>query len=299
MRSRPSLRKLASEECPLVAVAAHDALSARLIARAGFKAIAIGGSSMLAARYGMPDIGLAALEEMASGARDILAATDLPVIIDGDDGYGDVKSVAHTMQVYEHIGVSGVVLEDQSRETKQPGDDKPQGVVPAATMTGKLRAAAASRSNPDLLIIARTDSYHLEGLDGALRRGERYLAAGADGIFIPGIRTVEELARVGKTFAGSYQFVAMFETGKTPFLPPAELHEMGYSQVVYPAAIMLRTVHAIDSALAELKGFVDGRRPLTPFAAQAAAREALQEAMGYAEWQAFEARLARDAGGRP
>jgi 2-methylisocitrate lyase-like PEP mutase family enzyme len=299
MRARPQLSKLAAEERPLVAVAAHDALSARLIARAGFKAIAIGGSSMLAARYGMPDIGLAALEEMAAGARDILAATDLPVIIDGDDGYGDVKSVAHTVQTYERIGVSGVVLEDQSRATKQPGDDKPQGVVPVATMVGKLRAAAAARSDPDLLIIARTDAYHLEGLDGALRRGERYLAAGADGIFIPGIRTAEELARVGRSFAGSYQFVAMFETGKTPFLPPSELHAMGYRQVVYPAAVMLRTVHAIDAALAGLKDFVDGKQPLVAFAAQAAARAALQEAMGYAAWQEFEARLARDERGAP
>jgi 2-methylisocitrate lyase-like PEP mutase family enzyme len=297
MRTKPSLRALAAEERPLVAVAAHDALSARLIARAGFKAIAIGGSSMLAARYGMPDIGLAALEEMASGARDILAATDLPVIIDGDDGYGDLKSVAHTMRTYERIGVAGVVLEDQSRATKQPGDDKPQGVVPVATMVGKLRAAAAARSDGDLLIIARTDSYHLEGLDGALRRGERYLRAGADGIFIPGVRTVEELARIGRSFAGSYQFIAMFETGKTPWLAPSELHALGYSQVVYPAAIMLRTVHAIDAALAALKNFVDGRQPLAPFAAQAAARTALNEAMGYAEWQAFEERLARDERG--
>src|SRR5882724_12031095 len=137
---RQSLRQLAAGERPLVAVAAHDALSARLIARAGFKAIAIGGSSMLAARYGLPDIGLAALEEMVAGARDILAATSLPVIIDGDDGYGDVKGVAHTIRRYEQIGISGVVLEDQMRESKQPGDDRPQGVVPVATMSGKLRA---------------------------------------------------------------------------------------------------------------------------------------------------------------
>jgi 2-methylisocitrate lyase-like PEP mutase family enzyme len=290
------LRKLAAEERPLVVPAAHDALSARLIARAGFKAIAIGGSSMLAARYGLPDIGLAALEEMAAGARDIVAATNLPVIIDGDDGYGDVKSVARTMQTYERIGVAGVVLEDQSRETKQPGDDRPQGVVSATSMSAKLRAAATARTDPDLLIIARTDSYHLEGLEGAMRRAERYLASGADGIFIPGIRTAEELARVGKAFTGAYQLVGMFETGKTPWLPPRELHAMGYSQVVYPAAIMLRMVHTIETALADLKGFVDGKRPLAPFAEHVAARTAINEAMGYAEWQAFEGRLAHKNG---
>src|SRR5258708_24591814 len=110
MRPKQSLRKLAAEQKPLVAVAAHDALSARLIARAGFKAIAIGGSSMLASRYCLPDIGLAALEEMVAGARDILAATNLPGILARDDGHGDLKSVAHTIPTYQRIRASGVVL---------------------------------------------------------------------------------------------------------------------------------------------------------------------------------------------
>jgi 2-methylisocitrate lyase-like PEP mutase family enzyme len=292
MRARPSLKKLAAQERPVVAVAAHDALTARMVARAGFKAIAIGGSSMLAARYGMPDIGLAALEEMTVGARDILAATDLPVIIDADDGYGDIKSVAHTIHTYERLGVSGAVLEDQSRDLKQPGDDKAQDVVSIGLMTAKIKAAVAARSDADMLLIARTDSYQLEGLDGALRRGEKYLAAGADGIFIPGVSTVEELAKVGRAFQGSYQFVGLFEAGKTPWLAPSELGAMGYSQVVFPAAVMLRVIKTIDAALSDLKAFTDGKKPLVPFADGAAARAIMQDALGQAKWQAFEKQYA-------
>src|SRR5260221_5346599 len=106
MRAKQSLRKLAAEQKPLVAVAAHDALSARLIARAGFKAIAIGGSSMLASSYWLPDIGLAALEEIVAGARDILAGANLPVIIDPDERYGDVIINAHIITNYQCIGLS-------------------------------------------------------------------------------------------------------------------------------------------------------------------------------------------------
>jgi len=122
MTERKSLRQVAAEERPLVTRVAHDALTARLIARAGFKAIAIGGSSMLAARYGLPDLGLAALGEMVDGAREIVAATDLPCIIDADDGYGDVKSITRTVQSYEIAGAAGVLLEDQTRDGKQPGE---------------------------------------------------------------------------------------------------------------------------------------------------------------------------------
>ena len=288
MRNRKSLRQLSNEEKPLVAIAAHDALTAKMITRAGFKSLAIGGSSMLAARYGLPDIGLAALEEMAAGARDIIAATDLPVIIDGDDGYGDIKNVSHTIHTYERIGVSGVVLEDQSRDHKQPGDDKAHGVITEDYMAAKIKAAVASREDKEMLIIARTDSYQLEGLTGALKRGEKYLAAGADGVFIPGVKTVEEIAKIGEAFMGTYQFIGLFETGKTPWLTPNELGSMGYKQVVFPAAIMLRVIKIIDSALTDLKNFVENKKPLLPFSEQSEARDIMQDVLCHKNWKKFE-----------
>lgn len=282
-----SLRRLAAEERPLITPVAHDALSARLIADAGFKAIAIGGSSMLAARYALPDLGLAALGEMVDGAREIVAATDLPCIIDADDGYGDMKSVARTMDLYQRLGVAGVILEDQARDAKKPGDSKASGLVAPDVVSEKLAIAKAERRNPDLLIIARTDSYGLEGLDGALRRGERYLKAGADGIFIPAVARPEEVERAGNAFRGAYQMIVMSEGGKTPWLSPSELHGMGYSQVAYPSFVVLRMVLAIARGLAELRAIAEGK------AGQAwcdvdEARALLQGAVRQLEWQAIE-----------
>src|SRR5713101_8207541 len=117
--ARMTLREAFAAERPLVTPLAHDALSARLIARTGFKAFAIGGSALLAARYGLPDIGLIGVSDMTDGIRDIAAATELPFFADGDDGYGDVKSVARMIELYEQIGVSAILIEDQQREHKQ------------------------------------------------------------------------------------------------------------------------------------------------------------------------------------
>ncbi|HEY6893534.1 MAG TPA: isocitrate lyase/phosphoenolpyruvate mutase family protein, partial [Rhodanobacteraceae bacterium] len=118
--TRPSLRTALAAEQPLVTPLAHDALSARLIERAGFRAFTIGGSAMLAARYALPDLGIAARGEMADGIRDIAMATPLPFLADADDGYGDAKSVARTVTTYEALGVGGMLIEDQRRDRKQP-----------------------------------------------------------------------------------------------------------------------------------------------------------------------------------
>jgi 2-methylisocitrate lyase-like PEP mutase family enzyme len=285
-----SLRRLADEEKPLVTPVAHDALSARLIADAGFKAIAIGGSSMLASRYGLPDLGLAALGEMLDGACEIVAATDLPCVIDADDGYGDIKSVARTMDLYQRLGVEGIILEDQARDAKQPGDSKARGLVPQEIVAEKLAVAKAERRDPDLLIVARTDAYGLEGLDGALRRGERYLKAGADGIFIPGITMPEEIERAGAAFRSTYQMIVMTEGGKTPWLSPAELHGMGYSQVAYPSFVILRTTFAIATALAELKGIATGQPAATAWRDLDRARATFQQAVRQRDWEQLERR---------
>ena len=209
-----SLRRLVAEEAPVITPIAHDALAARMIERAGFRAIGIGGSAMLAARYGLPDIGLAALGEMAAGIGDIVAATSLPVMVDGDDGYGDLKAVAHMVEVYLRLGVSGIVLEDQLRGAKQPGDAGAVGVATLEAMTDKLRVAVAGCAGTDVQIIGRCDAYRLEGLDGALRRAERYLEAGAHGLFIPGVTTPAELARLGATFRGAHLMVPLSKAAR-------------------------------------------------------------------------------------
>ena len=290
MARRNSLKQVLGSERPLVTPVAHDALSARMIERAGFKAFGIGGSSMLAARHGIPDLGLAALAEMVEGARAMAEATDLPFIMDGDDGYGDVKSVARMIGIYQGLGVGAVVLEDQIRDVKQPGNAQARSVVSVEAHCKKIAAAAGSRTDPELLIVGRCDAHGLEGIDGAMRRCERYLKAGADGVFVPGIRSEEELRRMASAFEGSYQIVDMVE-GKPPWLTPTDLAEMGFTQVVYPAHVILRVTLAIEAALNDLKSFAAGG----PFAAlpdPVAARAVFEDAVREKHWQAIEQRFA-------
>src|SRR5262249_5594198 len=183
----------------LVVPGAHDALSARLIEKVGFEAYFIGGFPAVGARYGVPDIGLKGFGEISACVRDIMAACDLPVFVDGDDGYGDVKNVVHTVQSYERMGVSAILIEDQ-QWPKRCGHVAGKKVVSADLAEAKIRAACAERLNSETWILARTDARAVHGLDEALRRAERYIAAGADGIFVEAPRSVEELEIIGKAF---------------------------------------------------------------------------------------------------
>jgi len=282
-RRKTSLRRLVAEEKPLVTPLAHDALTARMIERAGFRSIGIGGSAMLAARYALPDIGIAALGEMAAGIADIIAATDLPVMVDGDDGYGDLKSVVRMVEVYARLGVSGIVIEDQLRGAKQPGDAGAIGIADAGTMAEKLRVAVAACSGTEIQIIARCDAYQLEGLDGATKRAQRYLDAGAHGLFVPGLKTAVELSVLGERFRGSHLVGGAFE-GRETWLPPAEFYAMGFRQVVFPSLLITRVTHCIDIALAEFRKHVEGEAPMPRFAAAEQAQQALKEALLHDKW---------------
>jgi 2-methylisocitrate lyase-like PEP mutase family enzyme len=286
--TRPSLREALKRETPLVTPLAHDALSARLIEQAGFHAFAVGGSAMLAARHAYPDIGLIGLTDMVDGLRDIAAASSLPFIADADDGYGDVKSVARLVAAYEAIGVSGFLVEDQSRDHKQQRADKAALVVDEAVIEAKLKAAMQARRNPETFVIGRTDAYGPLGLDAALRRAERFLALGVDGVFIAGLRREEDYRRVGAALKGAYLSAAMFEGGDTPWLTPAELGAMGFTQVSYPASLILRVVQALRDGLSALRRHADGVEPLAPMARGAELRQVLDSATGLAGWRAVE-----------
>jgi 2-methylisocitrate lyase-like PEP mutase family enzyme len=286
---RSSIREALARETPLVTPLSHDALSARLIEQAGFHAFAIGGSAMLAARHAYPDIGLIGLTDMTEGIRDIASASSIPFLADADDGYGDVKSVARLVAAYEAIGVGGFLIEDQDRDQKQQRADKAASVVDEAVIEGKLRTAIAARANPETFIIGRTDAYGPLGLDTAMRRAERFLKLGADGIFIAGLRTEEDYRRVGAAFRGSYCSAAMFEGGDTPWLSPAELGDMGFMQVSYPASLIFRVVAALRDGLEALRKHADGTATLKPMESGAVVRATLDQAVDLARWRAIEA----------
>lgn len=288
--TRLPLRIAMAAERPLVTPLAHDALSARLIERAGFRAFTIGGSAMLAARYALPDLGIAALGEMADGIRDIAAATSLPFLADGDDGYGDPKSVARTVLTYERLGVGGILIEDQRRDRKQPRADKARGVVELAEIAQKLRTAMETRQHADTLIIGRTDAYGALGLDAAIERAERYLALGVDGVFIAGLKAADEYERVGRELKGAILSAAIFEGVDTPWLTPVVLGEMGYAHVSFPASLVFRIVGTMQQTLAALRRHADGTEAMSPSPESRDNRKRLDEALDVERWQQIETR---------
>ena len=253
MPAKPTWKDLLARSEPLILPCAHDALSARLIERAGFAAYSVGGYALVGARHALPDIGLVAFGEMSAGIRDIMAASSLPVLVDCDDGYGDAKNVARTIAGYEAMGVSAIFMEDQ-RAPKRCGHMAGKDVIDADAMAAKLRAAVAARRGADLFIIARTDARAVHGLDEALRRAEIYLKAGADGLFIEAPQSIDEVTRIGRTFQGVPQLANMVEGGgRTPVLPPHELYRLGFAMVAYPTSLIFRVARTIENALADLR----------------------------------------------
>jgi 2-methylisocitrate lyase-like PEP mutase family enzyme len=290
--ARSTLRDALAIERPLVTPLAHDALSARLIARAGFHAFAIGGSALLAARCGLPDIGLIGLADMAAGIRDIAAATPLPFLADGDDGYGDVKSVARTIELYESLGVGGILIEDQQRELKQQRADQARGVVAAEIIEQKLRVAIASRSSANTLIIGRTDAFGAVGMDEALRRAERFLALGVDGVFVAGLKSMADYERVGRTLSGTLLSASIFETPGMPWPTPAVLGELGFGHVSYPASLIFRVTATMSAALGQLRRHADGTAAMVPDPHAGEARQMLDAALELERWQRIEHQFA-------
>ncbi len=279
-----SLRALHRTQQPLVSPLAHDALSARLIEQAGFKTFNVGGSALLAARHALPDLGIAGFGEMLAGIRDIVAASQRPCLVDADDGYGDVKSVTHTIQGYEAAGVAGAILEDQSREGKQPGATSARNVVPIAAMSQKLQAAMQARRSADFVVIGRTDAFGAQGMDEALRRAEHFLRLGADGVFVSGLKTPEDYARVGKALKGSWNAAAIFEGTATPWLLPRELHDMGFSQIAYPNVLIGRVAHALEIGLARLRKLAEGDSSAFADGSQELALKGLANALRIDSW---------------
>src|SRR5262245_6439403 len=159
-----TFRSLLKTERLLVMPGAHDALSAILIKRAGFKAFFTGGFPLIGARFGLPDIGLVALAEISSAVKDILAASDLPAMVDGDNGYGDVKNIVHVVHTYERLGAQAIMFEDQVAP-KRCGHIAGKDVIPTERMAANIRAATQNRLNPETFILARTDARDVLGLD--------------------------------------------------------------------------------------------------------------------------------------
>ena len=281
------LSDLLQRENPLLLPVAHDALSARMIERVGFNAAAIGGFGVIGCRTGLPDLGLASFGEISGAVRDIAGATDLPLVVDADDGYGDVKNVVRTVQVYEQMGVSAIVLEDQVSPKKCGHAAVTREVVPVEVMEKKLAAAIEAKRNPHFAIVARTDARLIEGLDAAIDRGHRYIAQGADALFIEAPTSIAELEKIGAAFDIPL-IVNAAEGGKTPVLSPEAYRDLGFSIILYPATLLLRMVGMFDRTLAALRrGAFADEGALPEFST-------LTNVMGMDAWMEVDQRHGRD-----
>src|SRR3989442_9007004 len=208
------LRELLAGPDMLVVPGAYDALSARLIAQAGFPAVTMTGLGPAASVLGQPDVGLLTMSEMLSRAAALAAVTgDLPLIADADTGYGNPINVRRTIREYERAGVAGLHIEDQVWP-KKCGYMEGKQVIPIDEMVQKIRAAVDARQDSDFVIIARTDANAVHGLEDALHRGRAYREAGADVIFIEAPRSITELDAIAQAFPNVPLLYNWAESGK-------------------------------------------------------------------------------------
>ncbi len=254
------LRELIMDEEILVLPGSYDALSARIIEQAGFKATVVGGYAASASILGKPDVSLLTLTEMVDRARYIADAVEIPVFLDGDTGHGNVTNVARTIRDFEKAGVAGLFLEDQVFP-KRCGHMEGKRVISTDEMIAKLGAAKDAREDPDFVIMARTDALAVEGIDKAIERGNRYLAAGADLVFVEAPTSGEDMLRITREVKGP-TFASMIEGGKTPRFTAKQLQDMGFSVVAYGLSMVYAASWAMRMLAGELhaSGTTDGFR---------------------------------------
>ena len=245
------LRALLDSGQTIVAPGAFDPLAARLVEEAGFPAVYMTGFGTSAALLGRPDVGLLTMTEMADNAGRIAACVDIPVIADADTGYGNPLNVIRTVGAYEAAGVAGIHIEDQVAP-KKCGHMEGKLVIPAEEMAAKIRAAAEARTQPEFVIIARTDARATDGLEQALERGRMYRAAGADALFIEAVVSEHEAEEVARAFPGVPLLFNWAEGGKTPPISLSRLTGLGYRIVIFPISTLLAATAGMRRILREI-----------------------------------------------
>jgi len=230
----------------------YDALTARLATEAGFEVLFVSGYSVSASRLGLPDFGYLTQTEVADAARSVCGATDRPVIVDADTGYGNPLSAIRTAGLLAGAGGAGVFLEDQEWP-KRCGHFAGKRVVPAADWLAKLRAVLDLRAEGiDLFLVARTDARSAVSLDEAIDRGKAARDLGVDAVFVEAPEHLDELERVAKEVEGVTLVANMIEGGRTPLLRPAELHDLGFDLIVTPLSALFAATRAVREAFAVL-----------------------------------------------
>ncbi|GAC1699369.1 MAG: isocitrate lyase/PEP mutase family protein [Ktedonobacteraceae bacterium] len=286
MRTTTRLRDLLAGPDMIVAPGAYDALSARLIAQAGFSTVYMTGFGTSASVLGQPDVGLLTMSEMVSRASALAAVIgNLPLIADADTGYGNPLNVRRTVREYEQAGVAGIHIEDQVWP-KKCGHMEGKQVIPMDEMVQKIRAAVDARQDPDFVLIARTDATAVTGFEDALARGKAYQEAGADVIFIEAPRTKQELETVARTFSDVPLLFNWADGGKTPLLSLEEIRTLGFKLVIFPVSLLFVATRAMNELLDILK---QGKTP-TAFAEHSLTFSQFTDQIGLPDIQELERR---------
>lgn len=237
---------------------AGNALAARFIERAGYRTMMVSGAAVANSYLGMPDIGLVSVSELAGHVAAIRDAVNIPILADGDTGFGNALNARRTIQLLERAGANAIMIEDQTYP-KRCGHFDGKDVIPKQEMVNKLKAAVDARVDADMMILARTDARAVDGFEAALDRARAYQEAGADFLFIEAPLNKEELLSIPKLVPGIH-LCNMVIGGKTPLLPREELAAAGYAAICYANAALQASMLAMQDVLAHLndKGSIEG-----------------------------------------
>lgn len=264
---------------------AHTGIAALLAKKQGFEALYMSGAAM-SATMGLPDLGMITVDEVAFYIRQVARAARLPMLVDGDTGYGEALNVMHMVRVFEEAGAGAVHLEDQLLP-KKCGHLNDKKLADARDMAAKVAAARKARKH--LYVIARTDAVASEGMDAAVARAKLYLEAGADAIFPEALHNRDMFAEFAKRMPGVKLLANMTEFGRTPFLTAKEFEALGYAMVIWPVSHM----RVANKAMEELYATIRQTGGTMAMLDRMQTRAQLYEAIGYHDYEALDASLTK------
>ncbi len=283
MTSQPDkLRTLLAKDTCYIMPCCYDGLSARMIEQADFPLTFMSGFAVSAARLGLPDTGLISYGEMLDQARNICAAVSIPVIGDGDTGYGNALNIKRTISGYARAGMAAIMIEDQLAP-KRCGHTRGKAVVERSEAFDRIKAAVDARNEgQDILILARTDARASLGLEEAIARAQKFSELGADILFVEAPVDEEEMATICREVPGIHM-ANMVEGGATPLLGRDKLQELGFKIIAYPLTVMSAAMNNMRSALNDLKSGVHPEKRLMSF-------DDLRDIVGFNEYYDEESR---------
>ena len=247
------LKNLLDQKDIIVMPGCYDALSAKLIEREELNAGFMSGFAVSSTKLGMPDTGLISFSEMAEKVRNICNVTSIPIIFDGDTGYGNAVNVYRTVRGFADAGAAAIMIEDQ-KWPKKCGHTKGKDVVEVDEANSRIKAAvdASKMNNKDILVMARTDAIATRGLDDAIKRMQKFSELGADILFVEAIKSKEDMKRVIKEVPG-HHMINLIEDGETPLLEMNELEDIGFKIAVFPLTLMSASVKTMQESLKNMK----------------------------------------------